>query len=98
MRVRRVVGLGAVVLSAATMLVSTPSADACSSVACTTALPDRVRRDPGDGVLCAYVKLDDPPPEGHEFGPGGAPYIWVDTQSWGARHPDQWDYQVCPPQ
>jgi hypothetical protein len=74
------------------------AAAACATGTCSTRSGDQLDRiDPGDGVLCAYAKLDDPPPDGHDFGSGGAPYIWFDTQAWGDRHPGQFDYQFCLP-
>lgn len=46
------------------------------------------------GVLCAYGKLDDPPPSGWSGG-GGPPYVWIQTKAWGAENPDEHDLQLC---
>jgi hypothetical protein len=93
--VRRMAGLGAVALSA-TLLAGTPAAHAaCVTRGCTSASGDQTsRRDPGDGVVCLYVKLDEPAPDGWEKG-GSAPYIWIESQSWGSSRPNQWDYRFC---
>jgi hypothetical protein len=51
----------------------------------------------GDGVLCVYVKLAEPPPHGWNGGTNQAPYVFTQTQSWGFRYPNDYNFKGCVP-
>ena len=82
-------------------LVAAPAARAtCLDVLCVApggpGTVDVSPGDAGDGVICLYVKLTDPPPSDWP-GPYGAPYVFSRSQSWGRQHPGDYDLQVCAP-
>jgi hypothetical protein len=94
---RRRASLGAVVLSGA-VLMAAPGANAtCALRACVAAPSHQLAGvDPGDGVLCTYVKMDEPAPEGVNS-TGGAPYVFTRSESWRYSHPGQYTTYVCYP-
>lgn len=50
----------------------------------------------GDGVVCQYVKLMAPPPQGWSGGGSTPPYVFSRPFQWGEEYPNDYDFRACP--